>query len=279
MIRIVTDSTADLPAEILERYQISVVPLLVTMEDKSYRDGIDITPEELFAMVDKTDTLPKTAAPSIVEFLKEFSVSEETLYIGLSSELSSTLQNAYLAKNELAKTHKVEIVDSRNLSSGIGMLVLQAAELREQGLSLEEIKNEIEKTVSKVKTIFVVDTLRYLHLGGRCSAMQSMVGGMLKVHPVICVDTELGKMDIEAKIRGNLVRAHRLFAKKLELERDKIDFKRIFVTHACCYEDAEVLRDEILAVTPFEELIINKAGCVIASHCGPGTFGIIYNEL
>jgi len=276
VVKIVTDSTADLTPELIEKYQIGVVPLNVCINDQSFKDGIDLQPEQLFAMVDETNTLPKTAAPAIVDFIKEFKDSEESLYIGLSSKLSSTIQNSYLAREEVGEEN-VEIVDSLNLSCGIGILVLKAVDLRNQGLSLAEIKAEIEKLVPRVRTSFVVETLRYLYLGGRCSALASIFGSVLKVRPVIEVKQD-GTMGVKAKVRGKRSKVVEYLLEDFKANLERIDLDRVIVTHAACPDDASYLKEQIEAIAQPKEVLITTAGCVISSHCGPETVGVIYLE-
>ena len=169
MINIITDSTADLSPEIASDFNLTIVPLLVTIGGKVYRDGVDIHQKELFALVEKNGELPKTAAPSVGEFTKAFDQAGESIFIGISSKLSATVQNARIAADMLPPG-RVRVVDSQNLSSGVGLLVLLAAELRDRDLSTEQIEKEIRLSACKVRTSFVIDTMEYLFKGGRCTA-------------------------------------------------------------------------------------------------------------
>lgn len=274
MVRIVTDSTSDLTPELIKEHDIGLVPLIVNINGKSFRDGIELQPEELFDIVDTTNTLPKTSAPALVDFYEEFNGSQQSLYIGLSSEISSTIQNSYLAREEVG-VERVEILDSLNLSSGIGILVLKAVDLRNQGLSLDEIKAEIMQLVPKVRTSFVLETLRYLYLGGRCSALQSIFGSMLKIRPVIYVKDD-GTMGVKAKVRGKRDKAIDYLVEDFSANLPNIDLDRVIITHAACPEDALYLKSKIEAIGNPKEVLITNAGCVISSHCGPQTVGIIY---
>jgi fatty acid kinase fatty acid binding subunit len=273
-IRILTDSTSDLGAEIAAEFSIGVIPLPVTIGEKVYLDGIEIEQEKLFELVTQVGTLPQTAAPSVGEFQKFFDRDGEAIFIGISSKLSATLQNASLVARSLV-AGKVRVIDSLNLSSGIGLLVLRAAELREAGKSVEEIENEILALVPKVRTSFMIDTMEYLYKGGRCTALQAVAGSMLKLHPVIEVRLD-GTLGVKEKARGARQKGLRLMLDDFASHLDELDRRRVFVTHTTSPEDAEFLKSEIIRLAAPDEVRITKAGSVVASHCGPGTIGILY---
>jgi DegV family protein with EDD domain len=218
--------------------------------------------------------LPTTAAPSVGEFVTFFSSSAEGIHLSISSRLSASYQNALLAVEELGN-QRYRVVDSLNLSSGIGWLALKAADLREEGHTLEEIEGEIRSWIPKVRTAFIPQTLEYLYKGGRCNALQALMGGMLKILPVIYVQSD-GTLGVGEKARGKRQKALQTLLDGFERHLEQIDRRRIFVTHAACHEDAAFLGEQIQRLAEPQELIINEAGCVISSHCGPGTIGIIY---
>lgn len=274
MITITTDSTADLPCHLAQEKGIQIIPLSVTLSGKVYRDGIDLTTDRLFTLIQQTQQLPTTAAPSVGEFVTFFSSVAEGIHLSISSKLSASYQNALLAKEELGN-HQLRILDTLNLSSGIGWLALKAADLRDQGCSLEEIEGQVRAWIPKVRTAFVPETLEYLYKGGRCNALQALMGSMLKILPVIHVQAD-GTLGVGEKARGKRQKALQTLLDGFERHLDQVDRQRIFVTHAACREDAEYLAAEIRRRANPEELIINEAGCVISSHCGPGTIGIIY---
>lgn len=274
MIRIVTDSTADLGEELKNQYSIQSVPLFVTIQGQAYRDSIDIDSTHLFSLIDRSGELPKTAAPSITDFNQVFSGQDEVIYIGISSLLSATIQNAVLAAESVG-SNRIHIVDSHNLSTGIGLLVLKAADMRDKGCSANEIENELNRLVPLVRTSFFLETLDYLYMGGRCSAMQNIVGSLLKIRPIIEVKTD-GSLGIKEKIHGSRKKALKSMLDDLRANLDRVDRKRIFVTHTDSYADAEFLKAEILSMASPDEVLITDAGCVVASHCGPGTIGILY---
>jgi len=275
MGHIVTDSTADLGPEIAQRYGIQIVPLSVHIGGQVYRDGIDIGPEQVYALVEELGELPKTAAPSIAEYACVFDRPEDCLYIGISSRLSSSVQNARLAAADFAPGH-VRVVDSLNLSTGVGLLALAAAELRDHGCTAEEIEREVWALTPRVRTAFVIDTLRYLYLGGRCTALQSIGGSLIKLHPIIQVQPD-GTLGVGAKVRGDRRRGVAALLADFEAHLGEVDLHRVFVTHSGCIADAEYLATELRRFSPApEEVLITQAGCVISSHCGPNTVGILY---
>lgn len=273
-MQIVTDSTADLSPELIEKYNIKVVPLLVTIGDKTYYDGVDITQKELFQLVDKHKTLPKTAAPSVGTFAKIFEeIDDDILYIGLSSALSATIQNAKLAQQYTK--HRVEIIDSRQLSTGIGLLVLKAADMRDQGYSLTDIATNIAWLVGSVRTSFVIDTLKYLYMGGRCTALQSFASTALRIRPIIEVRSD-GTLGVKQKIRGKRRKAIDSMLEEFRSLADKVDRTRVAITHTGCDEEAAYMAEEVQKIVAPKEIVITDAGCVISSHCGPGTIGLLY---
>ncbi|WP_069649971.1 DegV family protein [Caloranaerobacter ferrireducens] len=276
-IKIFTDSTCDLSTEILEKYDISVVPLYVSFGNETYKDGIDINTKKLYDLVDKYGILPKTSAPSPTDFYEAFKPyideGKDIIYIGLSSKISSTLQNAKIAASKFPD-NRIEIIDSLNLSTGIGLLVLKAVDYAKEGLGIKEIGDKLRNKIPLVKTSFVIDTLDYLYKGGRCSALQSFVGSMLKIKPIVKVVN--GTMILGQKARG---KRRKIIDKMLEntiKESNNIDLERIIVTHSMGYEDALYLKNELENNLNVKEVIITDAGCVISSHCGPNTVGILY---
>ncbi len=273
MINIMTDSCADLSQELLNMYDIQSIPLHVLIKGIDYHDN-DLPLGQLFNSVDETSELPKTAAPSVQEFIEFFDSDNSAIYIGLSSQLSATMQNAALAAEELKKSD-IFLIDSQNLSTGIGLQVLKAVDLKREGKDAAQIVSEIESMRSKVKTAFVIDTMEYLYKGGRCTGLQAFIGSMLKIHPVIHVrqDGSLGVLD---KVRGNRKKALDRLLTGFEADLPDIDLKRVFVTHSGCEEDAKYLADRLNEISEIEHVHITVAGATIGSHCGPNTIGILY---
>lgn len=276
-IKIITDSTADLPVEIIKELDISIVPLYVTFNEEAFRDGIDITTAELYKRVEEEGTLPKTAAPSPADFHNIFKPfvddGRDVLYIGLSSKLSSTIQNAKIAANEFPEG-RIKIIDSFNLSTGIGILVLKAVTMAKEGLDLQEIAAKLQEMVPKVKTAFVINTLEYLHKGGRCSSLQSFVGGMLKIRPIVQVVE--GKMILGNKTRGKIEKALNTLIEMISTDEYGVDLENIIVTHSEGADNAAYIHEELIKLFPEANILVTTAGCVISSHCGPNTVGIMY---
>lgn len=277
-VKIITDSTSDLTPEILKKADISVVPLYVNFNENSFIDGVNITTEELYHKVEEYGCLPKTSSGSPADFYKMFKVFVEdgmdVVFIGLSSKLSSHLQSAMLAANNFPEG-KIHIVDSLNLSSAIGLLVMKAVDFRSEGYSAAEIADKVRELVPKVRTAFIIDTLEYLYKGGRCSALQNFIGGVLKIRPVVKVVD--GEMILAQKLMGKRDKALNTMLANVLKEKNNIDPSRIMVTHSLS-DDADYLKSQLKKNLDVKEVIITRAGCVISSHCGPNTIGILYIE-
>ena len=274
MVQIITDSTADLGKENAARSQVKIIPLSVLINESTYQDGVDIDQFKLFDLVKEHGELPKTAAPTIGAFYKLFEQADETIFIGISSKLSGTVQNASLTAKEFSDG-KVRVIDSLNLSSGIGLLALAAADLRDQGLNAEEIEKEILRRIPDTRMSFMIATMDYLYKGGRCSTMESIVGSMLKIHPIIEMQSD-GSLGVKDKAYGSRKKSMKLLLDDFEKHLDELDRRRVFVTHTSPDEDAQYLKEEIIRMADPQEVLITRAGSVIASHCGPGTIGILY---
>ncbi|MDO7908493.1 DegV family protein [Paenibacillus sp. JX-17] len=278
-IHIFADSTSDLPKEWLSEYQIGIVPLYSVFGDESLRDGVDISPQELYARVSQTGSLPKTAAPSPADFIHAFTPyieqGDDILYISLSSELSSTYQNALLAASEFPDG-RVTVFDSLNLSTGIGLLVMKAVYAVQEGKSTDEIIDMLHQVRPLVDTEFVIDTLEYLYKGGRCSGMQNLIGSLLKIRPVIKVID--GKMTPAYKVRGKREKALDQMLSNALSQKESMDNDIIYVVHSMAETDALQLQQTLKEQTGAKQVVLSTAGCVISSHCGPNTIGIIYSK-
>ncbi|MGM0602747.1 MAG: DegV family protein [Bacillota bacterium] len=276
-IKIITDSTSDLPESIIEKYNIDVVPLRIIINKEEYYDGIDINADKLFYLVDKYDEIPKTAAPSPIIYKKIFekyiNQNKKVLYIGLSAEISSCINNAQLAAQKFPNT-EIEIIDSKNLSTGIAYQVINAAKYRRDGLDLSTIKERLKQDRKRIKTRFIPDSLDFLHKGGRCSSVSKFLSSMLKVKPMI--EVKKGKMGVSEKIRGGKNKVYKSLLDKVIKDKDQLDNSKIFVTEAQDIKGALYLKDKIEEMELFEEIHFAKAGGIISSHCGPNTVGLIY---
>ena len=273
MVSICTDSCSDLSADLIAEHNIKVIPLQVLVDGKNFKDG-DLTLEELFASVVRTGQLPKTSAPSVADFVEFFAGSDEIVFIGISEKLSATLQSASLAVEEL-KEQKIFVVDSKNLSTGIGLLALKAADLRDKGLGADKIAGELNNMTDRVRTSFVIDTMEYLHKGGRCSGLQALAGSLLQIRPVITVHVD-GSLGVKHKIRGTRGKALNTLVEDFKADLPGVDLQRVFVTHTVCPDDADYLVQELQKLASIEQILITSAGATIASHCGPKTIGILY---
>ena len=276
-IKIISDSTCDLSKELLEKHDISIVPLLVNFKEDSYKDLIDLNSEEMYKLVDKHNTLPKTAAASPGEFLEMFKKYLEQgyqiIYMGIGSKFSATLTSATTAKNML-ETEDVFLIDSQNLSSGTGLLLLKTAKFRDMGLEAKEIVKRIEEIVPKVRSQFVIDTLDYLYKGGRLSALSAFMGGMLRIKPIIKVRD--GVMAVGKKARGNIKKGIDLLIQEFINNLDDIDKEFVMVTHSLAHQSYLYINEKLKDINDIENLYETDAGCVISSHCGKGTIGILY---
>ncbi len=277
-IRIFADSTCDLPSSWLQEHQVGIVPLYVTFGQDVYRDGVDITPRELYDRVSRDGQLPKTSAPSPADFLSAFTpVVEEgasIIYISLSSGLSSTFANARIAASELPEG-AVTVIDSLNLSSSIGLLVMKAVHAAHSGKSISEIVALLEQVRSQIETEFAIDSLEYLYKGGRCSGMQNLIGSLLKIRPVIEVTPE-GTLVPAYKVRGKREKAVEQLLRNCVANRSRIDEDVIFVVHSFAEEEARMMQAVLREQTNAKQVMITEAGCVISSHCGPQTIAIMY---
>lgn len=277
MVNIIADSCSDLSPELIEKYQIGIVPLDVLIGETSYKDGVELSTQKLFRLVAETGTLPKTSAPSFGAFQPLFSQDGEKVYISISSKLSATYQSAIVARDTLG-LHDLHIIDSLNLSTGIGLLVLEAAELSRQGLNASQIAERINQLIPNVHSSFVIDTLDYIYKGGRCSAIELLVGGILKIRPVIEVRAD-GTLGVKRKINGSRKKALLSMVDDFSRDLQDLDQKRVFITHTLTDEsmaDAHFLKSEIEKITSVDEILFTTAGATIASHCGPETIGILY---
>lgn len=276
-IRIMADSTCDLSPELVRRHNIGIIPLHVVFDDRTYRDGVELTTPELYEQVKARNALPRTSAPSPADFLEAFEPvvrnGDKIVYISLSSVLSSTYQNAVIASKEFPEG-TVEVVDSLNLCLGIGLLVLNAVEYVNQGMESAEVAAKLREDVGRVDSEFVIDTLDYLHKGGRCSGTQMVIGSLLRIHPVIRVVD--GGMIVAEKLRGKMDKVAQGLLDRTLSRKDSIDPNRVFVAHSMSPDIALWLKRELERELQIGEIPMADAGCVISSHCGPGTVGILF---
>ncbi len=281
MVKIISDSTCDLSRELLERYDVDIVPLHVLMGDSEYEDGVDIMPDEIYAWSDANKTTPKTSAASlerVIEIFKPYiDNGQEIVSFSISEDMSTSANVMRLAARELNAEERIKVINSANLSTGIGLQVIEAALMAKEGKTAEEIERRIEEIKPRIRTSFVVDTLTYLYRGGRCSGLAAMAGGVLKLHPRISVAD--GKMSPGKKYRGNISKAVMDYVKDMEESLKNAEPSRAFITHSGCDRQLlDTVRSYLEGLGVFEEILETRAGGVISSHCGPGTLGVLFIE-
>ena len=275
-IVISSDSTCDLSKELIERYQIRIIPMGVSLGDKLYRDGFNITPDDIYAHHAKTGQLPKTSAINMAESAEYFAEltkdGSAVIHFTISASLSATYNNARVAAEDF---EDVYVVDSKNLSTGNGLLVIAAAEMAKQGLDAKEIAERAGTLADCVDASFVVDNLEYLAKGGRCSAVAAFGANLLQLKP--CINVRFGAMGVGKKYRGKFEKVLPGYVAERLADKDDIDLDRVFVTHAGC--DPKIVDAVVAAVKntlPFKEVLVTRAGCTISSHCGANTLGVLF---
>ncbi len=277
MVKIISDSTCDLSKELIEKYGIRIIPLYVRLGEDEYKDGVNITPEELYKWSDDHGETPKTAASSVADIEEYIDKDGDDEYIifTISSQMSANFNNCKLAAEDLEMEDRIFVIDSANLSTGIGLQVLRAAELAAEGKKAAEIVSYIESIKGKVRASFVIDTLVYLHRGGRCSGLAAFFGSALKLHPRISVDD--GAMHPEKKYRGKIDRCVLDYVKDMEPALLKAEKARVFITHSGCDSAiVDSVKAYLESLNHFDEILETRAGAVISSHCGPGTLGVLF---
>ncbi len=274
MVKICADSVCDLSEELKKRYDISVVPLYVNADGKAFKDGVEITQKDVFKHYRETGNLCSTAAVNVEDFKtffeKELKGYDELIIITISSEFSGCFQNANIAAEDFPN---VRVVDSRNLSTGEGLVAVSAAKLAQRGLSADEIVGKLSGIIPKVDASFFVANVEYLHKGGRCSSIAALGANLLKLKP--CIEVRGGKMTVSKKYRGSIEKTIQNYIKD-RLENADVDDDLIFITHTTSKENTELAAREIKKYKNFKEIDATDAGCTVACHCGEDTLGILF---
>jgi DegV family protein with EDD domain len=275
-ILIASDSTSDLSPELIERYGVKIIPMGITLGDKQYVDGVDINPDDIYDNYKKTGMLPKTSAINIATatdfFEKYVSEGYSIVCFTISAEMSSTFSNIRLAASEF---DNVYVVDTRNLSTGGGLLVLTAAQMAQEGKSACEIAKACEELAPCVDASFVIDSLEFLHKGGRCSALAAFGANVLGLKP--CILVKDGKMGVGKKYRGKFDKVLLQYIEERIGDGSDICLDKVFVTHAGCDEAiVNACVEKVKSLAPFEEIMITRAGCTVSSHCGQNTLGVLF---
>lgn len=279
MVKIISDSTCDLSAELLQKYEVSILPLHIILGDRECEDGHDVSPDDIYCWSDEHGTTPKTSAPALdraMELLRPYvEEGREVVCFSISEDMSTSANVMRLAAEELDGSHLVTVIDSANLSTGIGLLVIEAAIMAQEGMHAQEIVRRIEELKPLVRASFVVDTLVYLHRGGRCSGLAAIAGGALKLHPKIVVED--GRMKPSRKYRGRMDKVLMDYVRDMDKDLKNARKDRVFITHSgCSNEIIEMIRDYLQGLNVFDEILVTRAGGVISSHCGPGTLGVLF---
>ena len=277
-IKITADSTCDLSQDLIDKYGITIVPLYISKGDESLKDTIEITPNDIFEYVDSGKGVCSTSAVNVTDYMDVFENAlkdhDAVIHFVISSEMSCCYANACLAAQEF---ENVYVIDSRNLSTGIGHLVLDAAIMAGEGTkTAAEIADIINAEVPKVESSFVIDTLKYLHKGGRCSSVAALGANILKLKP--CIEVVDGKMEVGKKYRGQFANVILQYVRDRLSGRDDVDTRRIFITYAIGTpeEVADAVENEIRSIIDFDEIIRTHAGCTVSNHCGPVCLGILF---
>ena len=280
MIGISADSTCDLSQQLLEQYSIAITPLHILSNGKSYRDGKDINPDQLFSLVEETGAVATTAAVSVGEYLDFFASQRKkydaVIHFTISSEMSACYPNACVAAEEIGEVY---VIDSRSLSTGIGHLVLDAAIMaQEENASAGEIVQYLEAKKEKLDVSFVLHTLEYMRRGGRCSTVAALGANLLHLRP--CIGVKNGTMGVEKKYRGSLENALVKYIQDRLANPETIDTTRVFITHSKMADEiVDLVEQTVRQCLPFQTILRTDAGCTISNHCGPNCLGIIFYRI
>ena len=272
------DSTCDLDEDLKNRYHVNYFPLHINLNGKDYLDNVNITPEQVYQEYYDNKVLPKTSAINVEEYMDHFRpwVEQgcEVIHINLGHALSSSYQNCCLAAKELGHVH---VVDSGNLSTGTGLTVVAAGKMIAAGMDAEDIAEELRRTTTRRHASFVLDTLTFLHAGGRCSAVAALGANMLKLKPCIQVDNHDGSMSVGKKYRGSLDKVLVKYVRDELSKHTDIDPELLFITHSGIQQEyIDLVKKTVEEMMDFKEIHITKASCTISCHCGPNTLGILF---
>lgn len=275
-IKILSDSTCDLSQELLEKHDITLIPLTVIKDGQSYLDGINITPDEIFAHVAAGGGHCSTAAINAEEyhqwFSKYASVYDGIIHINISSEFSSSHQNARLAAEEF---DNVRVIDSRNLSTGQGLVVLEACKLAQTCTDLDTLQEQLQEFTEKVEASFLLDRLDYMVKGGRCTAVVALGANLLNLKP--CIEVKGGKMTVSKKYRGNYAKCLANYVKDRLDNRDDLRHETLFVTRTPVSDEClSSVQNAVDTYGNFENVYYTQAGCTVSCHCGPSTLGVLF---
>ena len=274
--QITSDSTCDLSPEQLEKYNIRLLPLYVDMDGRTLRDGVDVKPDDIYAHVAAGGGLPKTAAVNMADYVRAFTElsakNDFVIHVCISMDFSCCYQNAKLAA---ADFNNVYVVDSRNLSTGHGLVVLEAERMAREGMEPEAIVAALEALTGRVEASFILDRLDYMKMGGRCSAVTLLGANLLRLRP--CIEVRDGKMGVGKKYRGSFEKCLVQYITDKLGGRTDLELRRVFITHSGLPEQTvQKAVETVQSLQKFEEIDVTRAGCTVSSHCGPGTIGVLF---
>ena len=275
-IKILSDSTCDLSPELVEKHDITLIPLTVVKDGQTYFDGVTITPADIFAHVANGGDLCSTAARNMAEYMESFEPYAKeydgVIHISISSSLSCSYQNACLAAMEF---DNVRVVDSKNLSTGQGLVVLKACELAKTCQDLDSLQQQLQEFTEKVEASFVLDRLDYMVKGGRCSATAALGANLLNLKP--CIEVKDGKMGVVKKYRGNYVKCLTSYVKDRLTDREDLNMETLFITHSPVSDEClNAVKEAVGSCSEFKNVYETEAGCTVSCHCGPGTLGVLF---
>lgn len=275
-IKILSDSTCDLSQELLEKYDITLVPLTIIKNGEAFSDGVTITPAEIFAHVAAGGDLCSTTAMNMGEYIDWFSKYADDydgiIHVNIGSSFSSSYQNACLAAEEFSN---VRVIDSQNLSTGQGLVVLKACELAQQCEDLDQLQAQLQAFTSHVEASFLLDQLQYMVKGGRCSSVVALGANLLNLKP--CIEVKDGKMSVVKKYRGNYAKSLAAYVKDRLANRDDLDRGTLFVTNTPVSDACmDAVKETVAEYADFKNIYWTQAGCTVSCHCGPGTLGVLF---
>ena len=275
-VKIISDSTCDLSKDLIQKYNIGIVPLIVVKNNQEYLDGITITPADIFAHVASGGSLCSTAARGVAVYQEEFAKYageyDGVIHVNIGSDFSSSYQNACIAAEDF---DNVRVIDSKNLSTGHGLVVLKACDLAQTAQNLDELKAQLDEFVGRVEASFVLDRLEYMVKGGRCSGAAALGANLLSLKP--CIEVKDGKMVVVKKYRGHIEKCMASYVKDRLAGREDLDVDRIFITHTDVSEESlETVKSGVSQYGNFKNVYETVAGCTVSCHCGPGTMGILF---
>lgn len=275
-VRIITDTMCDVPKVYAEKHNIRVMSLTVHFGEECFRDGIDITMDEFYSKLEKAENLPTTSQVPPIEFLDAFKheldKGNEVICINGSSKMSGTYNSAVLAKEQL-NSNKIYVIDSEGVTLGAGMLAIKAARLAEEGVSAADIETEIRNSVKRMKYFYIVDTLKYLHKGGRISLSATVLGSILNIKPIITIND--GSLELIDKARG----IKKAITATFDLIQDNgwsMEGKVVGINHTIAPENMKLLEEYLVSQYNVKEVIGGDVGAVVATHAGPGAVAFYF---